>query len=133
MEPNLLTDTFLQTLNVRIPGWSSMMDGDPAWAAWLGGQHFGKTKLQLLREAFATFDVETIVNLIKDFQASQGAPLRTPASPRPAEEGVTRSYIKQFYSDVIRGRYRRPGGEQERASIQARIDRAIATGRVLNG
>ncbi|MCX5914220.1 MAG: hypothetical protein NTV04_20090 [Deltaproteobacteria bacterium] len=46
---------------------------------------------------------------------------------------ITRNFIRQFYQDFIRGRFKRPGGEQERAAIQSRIDRAIAAGKIANG
>jgi len=126
---DIQTEAFIETLNRKVTGWSSM-DQDPAWTAWLAGQHFGKTKLQLLREAYATFDAEAVINLVQDFRASAEIPPMTPARPRQ-EEGVRRSFIKDFYQAIIRGRYR--GREKEQETIQGRIDQAISTGKVLNG
>ncbi len=52
---------------------------------------------------------------------------------QPAQEPVTRTFIKKFYEDVTRNRFKRPGGEEEKRRIQARINGAIQSGRVVDG
>jgi hypothetical protein len=124
-------EAFIKALSDAVPGWQNMSH-DPNWSVWLAERHYGKTKLQLLQEASASFDAQAAINLIVDYrQPDRGASPRTPSSPRQAEEGVKRSFIKEFYQAVTRGRYR--GREKEKEAIQARIDRAIAAGKVLNG
>lgn len=124
-------EAFDKALDSAVPGWRTMGQ-DPQWAVWLGGQHYGKTRLQFLQEASANFDAEAVINLIRDFRLSQGSLARPPANPRHSQEGaVTRSFIKAFYDNLSRGKYR--GREKEKEAIQARIDRAIAAGKVLNG
>ena len=127
-----VTERFLDTLALKIPGWASLGQ-DPAWSAWLSQKHrySSKSRLEVLKEAYAALDAEAIVNLVKDFRLSQGLPPSTPVGSRQVAEGVTRSFIRQFSQDVIRGRYR--GREKERMVIQAKIDNAIAAGKVLNG
>ncbi len=124
-------EVFVKTLNDACPGWESMGQ-DSNWAAWLSQKHrySNKTRLDLLKEANAAFDADAVANLIRDYRASTGVSPMTSTRPQRVEEGVTRSFIRQFYADVARGRYRRPGGEEERKSIQARIDQAIAAGTV---
>jgi hypothetical protein len=97
---------------------------------WLNGQHYGKTRLQLLQEASATLEAEPVINLIKDFRASQGAPSKTPSRPHGQVEPITRNFIKQFYQEKIRGKYK--GREELAKQIQAKIDAAVASGKVLN-
>lgn len=130
MQANLLTETFLQTLNVRVPGWASL-NLDSNWLAWLSGKdRYGRLRANLLEEAMKSLDADSAVALITDFQATQQVPPRTSTRPQQ-EEGVKRSFIRDFYQDVSRGRYR--GKEKEKLAIQVKIDKAISSGRVLNG
>jgi hypothetical protein len=138
------------------------MGQDPNWSMWLGqkDRYSPKKRLDLLKEANQSLDAEAVTNLLDDFKADMARAGNPPASvplisvtPTPpavpfvtppsgpgsapanlnapgGPEPVARSFIQQFYQDKIRGRYK--GQDAEVAKIQAKIDAAISSGRVLN-
>lgn len=66
-------------------------------------------------------------NFKEDFPAQQET---RPAAPGPqvAAEVVSRDFISQFYQDKVCGVYQ--GREKEAQAIEAKINRAVAAGRV---
>ncbi|MGD0624262.1 MAG: hypothetical protein ABSB32_06025 [Thermodesulfobacteriota bacterium] len=50
---------------------------------------------------------------------------------RSQVEPIRASFIKQFYQDKIRGKYK--GREDEAKKIEAKINSAVASGRVTAG
>lgn len=60
---------------------------------------------------------------------SHGSP---PPNPTPTNnETITSSFIAKFYNDAAQGKYR--GRDKEYAAIEAKIDKAINSGRVVQG
>jgi hypothetical protein len=60
---------------------------------------------------------------------SAGSP---PPNPNPQQnETITSAFIAKFYNDAAMGKYR--GKDAEFAALEARIDKAIKTGRVVRG
>ena len=151
---------FATALNAKHPAWNTLGQ-DPNWAFWLSqkDRYSPKRRLDLLKEANQNLDADTVVNLIDDFKADlakSGTPpastLSNPTPPVPATpafvappsgpsntptnpnanqvEAVSRSFINQFYNDKNRGKYK--GREAEAKAITAKIDAAVAAGRVIN-
>ena len=151
---------FTAALNAKHPGCQTMGQ-DPNWAMWLAqkDRYSPRKRLDLLKEANQAMDAEAVINLLDDFKADMikagnppasvpvtpassippAAPFVTPPSgpgSAPANlnaqgpEAVTRSFINQFYQEKTRGRYK--GREEEVAKIEAKINAAVAAGRVLN-
>jgi hypothetical protein len=148
-------DDFLDTMNKDVPDWQSICQEDPKWVQWLNqsDRYSPKKRLDLLREASAGFNAGVVVNMLNDFKKEMSVgnapspepiiptppqpvfvtPPSGPSQPPPAPaqaEFITRSFIDQFYQDVVRGKYR--GRDKEEKAIKAKIDTAVSKGLVLN-
>jgi hypothetical protein len=148
-------DDFLDTMNKDVPDWQSICQEDPKWVQWLNqsDRYSAKKRLDLLREASAGFNAGVVVNMLNDFKKEMSvgnAPSPEPIIPTPPQpvfvtppsgssqpppapaqaEFITRSFIDQFYQDVVRGKYR--GREKEEKAIKAKIDTAVSKGLILN-
>jgi len=147
---------FVRALNEAHPDWQTVCQTDPNWPMWLNKtDRYGRKPLDVLKDAQAKLNPEVVVNLLTDFKreipGNPPAPPApsTPAPPDPAKfvtppsgpsqgapvvtpqgqvEPVSRSYINQFYQDKAKGRYR--GKEKEAESIEAKINAALAAGKV---
>ena len=148
-------DEFIAIMNKEVPDWQEICQKDPNWIQWLSqpDRYSSRNRLDLLKEASAGFNAKAIVNMLKDFKTETGsaqplpqpipqtppqqpvfvAPPSGPAQPPPATpqaEFIARSFIDQFYQDVVRGKYK--GRAKEKEAIQAKIDRAISKGLILD-
>jgi hypothetical protein len=126
---------------------------DEAFMGWLslGDPRSGKTRHELLNEAYAQFDVARTAIFFNDFKQETGRvtppppagdppkdPLELEVSPGqsragdPPQAGETKIWtgaqVQDFYNAVTRGDYRHDP-EQAR-KIDAEIDRAFSEGRV---
>lgn len=148
-------DEFLDTMNKDVPEWQSICQEDPKWVQWLNqsDRYSAKKRLDLLKEASAGFNAGVVVNMLNDFKKEMG--MGNPPSPQPIiptppqpvfvtppsgpsqpphapaqAEFITRSFIDQFYQDVVHGKYR--GRDKEEKAIKAKIDLAVSKGLILN-
>ena len=149
-------DEFLDIMNKDVPEWQSICQEDPKWVQWLNqsDRYSAKKRLDLLREASAGFNAGVVVNMLNDFKEEMGmgsvpvsepttptppaqpvfvappsGPSQTPSAPAQAEF-ISRSFIDQFYQDVVKGKYR--GRDKEEKAIKAKIDTAVSKGLILN-
>jgi hypothetical protein len=150
-------EAFVRALNEAHADWQTVCQTDPNWPVWLNRpDRYGRKNLDALKDAQARLDSAVVVNLLTDFKKEMGnapAPSPTPpATPNPAAafvtppsgpsqgvpvatpqnqvEPVARSFINQFYQDKTKGRYR--GKEKEAEAIEAKINAALAAGKVTD-
>ena len=138
-------------------------DNSNIWAEWLlkKDRYSPKRRLDLLKEAQAAFDSQAVINMLNDFKKEMGMgggnPVASPQTNNPAPnqttrpqqvvmppsgpasvpsssgqaEFITRSFINQFYQDKARGRFY--GREKLMNEIEAKINKAVMEGRVVEG
>lgn len=135
-------------LDEKVPNWQAI-NGDTKFLAWLADADVfsGRTKRELLSEAFENNDAARVVGFFRAFQEDSPAPapaarqpvvdagtLVAPGAPRSgapvdAPGGGrlwTEAEISQFYADVRRGKV----SPEDRKRIEADIFKAAAEGRV---
>lgn len=135
-------------LDEKVPSWQEL-NADTKFLAWLADRDVfsGRTKRELLSEAFENNDAARVVGFFKAFQEDSPAPapaarqptvdagtLVAPGAPRagaPVEApGGGRMWTEQeiavFYADVRRGKV----SPEDRKRIEADIFKAAAEGRV---
>jgi hypothetical protein len=151
---------YWDVVNKEIPDWQVTRD-DPAFASWLNeiDPYAGVSRADLTQDAIQKFDAHRVINIYKGFRAakenenqpttspvapssnippvnpaaalvappsgSRSAPVSTPVKETP----ITSAYIKQFYNDAAKGKYRTK--DKEFQIIEARINQAVATGKVV--
>jgi hypothetical protein len=131
MEPK--REAFFRVLSQAHPDWEAVCKNDPNWSVWLSRpDRYGRKAIDTLKDAQARLDAQVVVNLLTDFKREMGQSSfgsSTPPAPNPGSTGaVTRGFIRQFYADRAKGRYR--GKEKEAEAIEARINAAIQAGQV---
>jgi hypothetical protein len=141
-------------VNRELPDWQETRN-DPDFAIWLGevDPYTGITRGELTQDAITKNDAHRVVNIYKGFRASKStdqhrttsnqstanpaaALVAPPSGSRSAptlatqnkETPITSAYIKQFYNDAAKGKYR--ANEKEFNIIETRINRAVAEGKV---
>lgn len=118
---------FVEALSRAHPDWQTISQSDPNWPVWLSQKerYQSKTRLELLREATARFDAESVINMLRDFKANPTVGGAHPGggSPRTSPQGevISRQFIKTFYAEKAKGYYRLR--EKEAQAIEARINR----------
>ena len=149
---------YWDVVNKELPDWQVTRD-DPDFAVWLNevDPYTGVSRAALTQDAIQKMDAHRVVNIYKGFRSSKGnitqpntssstitttpvnpaaalvappsgsrgAPASTPVNNEPI---ITSAYIKQFYNDAAKGKYR--DRDKEFNSIEARISRAVAEGKV---
>jgi hypothetical protein len=140
-ESPVWTASMYQLLDVKVPDWRDI-NRNPQFSAWLSEMdvYSRKTKNQLLLDAYAAGDVETVSNMFGGFKASvkvdkqedEDEDLAPPSTTsgsvdtsRSADKSITRAYISKFYQDVALGRYK--GKEKLMNEIHGKIDKALAS------
>ena len=124
---------FTEALTKTVPDWQTIT-ADPNWAAFLNGpyRYSSRSKLELLQEAIARHDAESVTNMLQDFKAnpSAGSPGGgTPPGPQQQTNLILRKTVKEFYSARAQGYYR--GREKEAQQIDAQINQAMLEGRIV--
>lgn len=143
-------------VNRELPDWQETRN-DPDFAVWLGelDPYTGVTRGDLTQDAIVKNDAHRVVNIYKGFRAAKAtnhqpststsnqpavnpaaALVAPPSGSRSAptlttqnkETPITSAYIKQFYNDAAKGKYR--ANEKEFNIIETRINRAVAEGKV---
>lgn len=135
---------FFDRLTKLVPNWEEI-NANPAFLAWLAEVDpvYGQPRQAALDVAQQFLNSEHAANVFKAFMATQPqAPKPNPVdkqvSPKAAASAAptatdnkpvfTQAQIKAFYDDVARGLYR--GRQQEMQQVEAKINAAIAEGRV---
>lgn len=135
---------FFDRLTKLVPNWEEI-NANQAFLDWLAEVDpvYGQPRQAALNLAQQTLNSERAANVFKAFMATQPkAPKTNPVdkqvSPKAAASAAptgtdnkpvfTQAQIKAFYDDVARGLYR--GRQQEMQQIEAKINAAIAEGRV---
>lgn len=135
---------FFDRLSKLVPNWEEI-NANQAFLAWLAEVDpvYGQPRQAALDVAQQTLNSEHAANVFKAFMATQPqAPKTNPVdkqvSPKAAASAAptgtdnkpvfTQAQIKAFYDDVARGLYR--GRQQEMQQVEAKINAAIAEGRV---
>lgn len=136
------------------PCWKEINE-DPEFMTWLKSEKYGgHTKLELLRMALSKGDMESVADFFLEYQrikksdsgrnkktneedlsvapARSGStqPFRSPGIAEAKPKTFTRSFVKQFHTDVALGRYKNRPKERER--IAREIDEAMAKGLIIN-
>jgi hypothetical protein len=133
------TSAMYQLLDAKIPDWRTI-NQDQGFVQWLSEKdvYSRKTKNDLLLDAYAAGDVETVANMFGGFKAiaqednqdqDDLAPSSTTSgsvdNTQSAQTTITRAYISKFYQDVALGRYK--GKEKLMNEIHAKIDSALVS------
>lgn len=150
-------DVFLARLKEAVPDYVEI-NGNQDFLDWLAesDEVYGVPRQSALTNAAEALDVDRVAKVFKAFKAlstpatiapaaAPVAPVRTVASelerqiapstvasaPVPTSQPITFRVgdVQAFYNDVRLGKYR--GREQEAAAIEARINTALAEGRIL--
>lgn len=136
-------ESYLSALSQKIPRWKEI-NVHPAFLRWLTNKDrfTGKTKSELLTDAYNRMDAETTAAFFLDFMEEKGIrnqQARTDADDiAPSESGtivkrratntISQDEINKFYRDRAMGRYR--GTEEEAARFERRVFQAIREGKV---
>lgn len=135
------TKSMYQLLDTKVPDWREI-NKDNGFLEWLSEKdiYSNKTKQQLLLDAYAAGDVETVSNVFIGYTVQKApapdnedpdnlAPPRTTSgsidSSQAQPETITRAFIAKFFKDVALGKYK--GREKDMNAINARIDKAVAS------
>ncbi len=135
---------FFDVLTKSIPDWEEI-DKSAAWDKWLkqSDELSGKTKQQLLEEAFKSLNVSRVAKFFDNFKKSVGKSSKSgldslvepsgksrPTNTSDSDSGkkiYTMKDFDKFTSDITSGKYK--GREKERATTQKEFETAFAEGR----
>lgn len=137
-------DRFYDTLDLLCKDWESI-NVSPEFEAWLEvkDRYTGKTRRQLLLDAYNNFDAHTAANFFNDFLSEQKrikekpketlnvAPKAKPSptpEPKAGVEYIDALEIEKFYRDLNNGLYR--GREEEARKLEAKYEKAMVEGRI---
>lgn len=136
--------SFFDRLTKLVPNWEEV-NANQAFLDWLAeiDPVYGQPRQAALNVAQQSLNSERAANVFKAFlatlpQSPKPNPVDKQVSPKAAASSAptgtdnkpiyTQAQIKAFYDDVARGLYR--GRQQEAQQIEAKINAAIAEGRV---
>ena len=153
-------ERFYRDLDTGVSDWRTHKD-DPRFLTWLQAEDplTGYSRLQLAQQAQSALDGKRVAKFYKAFikdvagDTDKTTKEETPvdkkkgiekfvappssggkgASGKTGEDSniIKTSDIKKFYDDANKGRYR--GREAEFAKMEAKIDKAVIDGKVVNG
>ena len=149
---------YWDVVNRELPDWQATRDDPDfsVWLNQVD-PYTGVSRAALTQDAIQKMDAHRVVNIYKGFRSSKGVvpqpntPSPTPTTPpvNPAaalvappsgsrsapastptnnEPTITSAYIKQFYNDAAKGKFR--DKEKEFNAIETRINKAVSEGRV---
>jgi len=135
---------FFDRLTKLVPNWEEI-NSNQAFLDWLAeiDPVYGQPRQAALNVAQQTLNADRAANVFKAFlatlpQTPRSNPVEKQVSPKSVASSApnemdnkpifTQAQIKAFYDDVARGLYR--GRAQEMQQIEAKINAAIAEGRV---
>jgi len=132
---------YYEDLNDSVPDWEKI-NKDPKFVAWLQGKdrYTSASKHDLLKNAFASKNVEATKAFFEDFAEEQGIDIKKKRAREiaPEDEGgsidtgtrgssgggyITRDEISKFYQDRTKGTY--TGTEEDAIKQEARILKAV--------
>jgi len=137
------TPAMYQQLKDKCANWQKI-NTHPEFLGWLADndRYARKTRRELLGEAFAMHDIETVANIMQDWERfylvkqdmepDDVAPPAGGSGLGPSGDGggnnppprITQAEMTKFYTDVSLGKYK--GRDEERKAMEARIDAAVA-------
>jgi hypothetical protein len=145
--------TFRSSLSDKVKGNVDAINNDPKFKEWLSAvvpYSAGRTRHDFLKDSVLAQDPNETASFFNDY-LKENTPPSTPNTPNknvekfvsppppggpgspnsPAsEEKVSRSFMRKFYSDLNKGVYRNK--EALAQKIEAKIDKAVETGRVVH-
>jgi archaellum component FlaC len=148
-------EIFLSRLKEAVPDYIAI-NADPDFLSWLAeaDEVYGVPRQSALTAAAEALDADRVAKVFKAFIATktvtapsnppvpaqntaaselerQIAPNTVASNPTPTSQPTTFRVadVQAFYNDVRLGKYR--GREQEAAAIEARINNALAEGRIV--
>jgi hypothetical protein len=139
--------TFYSVLKDKVANWM-VINEDSSFLTWLDSvePYSGMKKADLISLAYDNMDAERVATFFTDYLKSKGvAPAVMPtndpskfvappkpsgAEPQPSNDRdfITTNEISQFYNDVALGKYK--GRDDERKTNEAKINNALATGKI---
>jgi hypothetical protein len=135
---------FLRRIADAVPDWEAI-NFDPGFEKYLKEPDIdGTSRIKYFQEADASGNAALVARYMKDYKDSKVSikdPLLSKVTPvgdntgatqikEKHEETISHSYINKFYDDLSRGRY--AGRATEAKAIEAKIDRAVFKGLVVN-
>lgn len=136
---------FLKRIADSVPDWQEI-NFDPGFEKYMKEPDIdGTIRSVYFQEAEASGNAALVARYMKDYKdskVSKADPLLQKVTPvgdnagatqikeKKREETVSRSYINKFYDDLSRGRY--VGRATEAKAIEAKIDRAVIRGLVVD-
>lgn len=138
------TPAMYQQLADKCPNWKQI-NTHPEFLGWLADndRYTRKTRRALLGEAFAAHDIDTVANIMQDWekfflvkQDHEPDDVAPPAGGGGLGSGgdgggggnqpvrITQAEINKFYTDVALNKYK--GRDEERKAMEAKIDAAVA-------
>lgn len=130
---------YYSDLEQAVPDWEKI-NNDPEFKKFLNvkERYAGKTRLELLKEAHNSMDLSTVTNFFKDFTGLKSNNTNLIGLPNSGEnfdansigddDIIPQGFIDQFYQDKVKGRYK--GKEADALKIEAKINRAVSSGKV---
>jgi hypothetical protein len=135
---------FFDRLTKLVPNWEEVNTNE-AFLAWLGDVDpvYGQPRQAALNAAQQSLNAERVANVFKAFMATmpqtpKSNPVAKQVSPKAAASTAptgtdnkpifTQAQVKAFYDEVAKGLWR--GRQQEAQQVEARINAAMAEGRI---
>jgi hypothetical protein len=141
-------NTFFTDLSGKVSDWKVIND-NKEFIDWLSqrDKYSARPKLDLLRDAVSRQDLETTASFFTDWKESLGKQAQDTGKPKPnidkfaspskptggaakpkETDPVSRDFIKKFYEDSTKGKYR--GREEEAKKIEESINLALSEGKI---
>lgn len=138
---------FLERLGKQIPNFASI-NVDKGFMAFLKevDEVSGFTKEYLFTKAEEALDAGRVATFFEEYLKRvnpskaildnnltpvAGSSTTKPVAPQTETKVIDRKFIDNFYDDLIRGKYKGKKGREEADRIEAMIERAVMTGRVV--
>ncbi len=134
-------ETYRKAMREKLPGWEKI-NVDPNFLKWLEqpDRYTGIKKIDLLRGAYASKNVDTSVAFFEDYLSTNPTKQDKGAeddispdtsggpAPTPKTGTILRADINKFYKDRARGTWQ--GTEEQASAYEAKIMKAVREGKV---
>lgn len=139
--------SFLEKIGKVVPDYAQI-NVDPGFISWLKevDEVSGYPRDYLFSKAEQALDAGRVVSFFKEYEAVASTPNKvlednitptgspTPSAPKASGDSdklITRAFIDKFYNDLVRGKYKGKKGREEADRIEAMIDQAAISGRII--
>lgn len=140
-------DIFLSRVESAVPNWETINYEKGFEEYLLQPDYDGTQRKAYFSQAEAQGNAALIIRYMKEYEGFKKAPMKKPdpladkVTPtgdaggvatvsEGKQETVSRAFIDKFYDDLTRGRYQ--GRYTEQKAIEAKIDKAMMEGRIVN-